>query len=65
MKKIHVTFFYLQFFKIVNFETVNDSDLYFMQCKIWGVEKLHQKAILSEHCADKICTCDLLRRSVF
>lgn len=65
LKKIHVTFFYLQFFKIVNSETVNDSDLYFMQCKIWGVGKLHQKAILSEHCADKICTCDLLRRSVF
>lgn len=65
LKKIHVTFFYLQFFKIVNFETVSNSDLYFAQCKMRGVGKFHQKAILCVQRADKICACDLRRRSVF
>ena len=66
LKKVHVVLFQnLRFSKILKFEMVSNSDLYFIQCKIWGVGKFHQQAILCVQRADKICACDLLRRSVF
>ena len=66
MKKVHVVLFQnLRFSKILKFEMMSNSDLYFIQCKIWGVGRFHHKAILCVQRTNKICACDLLRRSVF
>ena len=66
VKKVLVVLFQnLRFYKTLKFEMVSDSDLCFMQCKIWGVGKFHHKAILYIVSIYKIYACDLLRRSVF
>ena len=66
VKKVLVVLFQnLRFYKTLKFEMVSNSDLCFMQCKIWGVGKFHHKAILYIVSIYKIYACDLLRRSVF
>ena len=66
VKKVLVVLFQnLRFYKTLKFKMVSNSDLCFMQCKIWGVGKFHHKAILYIVSIYKIYACDLLRRSVF
>ena len=66
VKKVLVVLFQnLRFHKTLKFKMVSNSDLCFMQCKIWGVGKFHHKAILYIVSIYKIYACDLLRRSVF
>ncbi len=66
VKKVLVVLFQnLRFYKTLKFEMVSDSDLYFMQRKIWGVGRFHHKAILYIVSIYKIYACDLRRRSVF